>query len=80
MGSGKYSQGGVFYGTIKGRTAFFARPKRTAPLGGDKLARAQKRNKQRFTSAESIVNRGVPHENIELVARGYDRFARSRRS
>lgn len=39
---GRSSQGGVFYGTIKGKTGFWARPKRTAPIGGAKLERARK--------------------------------------
>lgn len=39
-GTAAYSKGGVFYGTIKGKTGFWARPKRAAPLGGRLLERA----------------------------------------
>ena len=43
-GKAAFSQGGVFYGTIKGKTGFFARPKRTVVISGDKLSRAQMRS------------------------------------
>lgn len=56
MGSGKYSTGGVFYGTIKGKTEFFARPKRTVPLQGNKLLRAQKANKLSFEMHQRGAN------------------------
>jgi hypothetical protein len=48
-GSGpRYSNGGVFWGTIKGRIGFWARPKRTKPVGGALLDRAQKFNQQSY--------------------------------
>jgi hypothetical protein len=47
-GKAAYSQGGVFYGTIKGKTGFWARPKRTVPVGGKLLDRAQKFNQQSY--------------------------------
>lgn len=36
-GVAAYSKGGVFYGTVDGKTGFWARPKRTAPFTGKKL-------------------------------------------
>jgi hypothetical protein len=47
-GNAAYSQGGVFYGTIKGKTGFWARPKRTVPVGGKLLDRAQTFNQQSY--------------------------------
>ena len=44
----RYSNGGVFWGTIDGRTGFWARPKRTKPVGGALLDRAQKYNQQSY--------------------------------
>jgi len=42
----RYSNGGVFWDTIKGRTGFFARPKRTLPVDDKKQTREEKRRQQ----------------------------------
>lgn len=66
------SQGGVFYGTIKGKTGFWARPKRTAPVTEKQQESARRRQqKQARRNAGDFIG-PIRSQTFELRQRGPD--------
>jgi hypothetical protein len=69
-GLAAYSKGGVFFGTVDGRTGFWARPKRTAPITKKVLGRVETLFGQSFATHQRDPKTGryIPTGRGELSA------------